>query len=84
MVVLQTSMLLSERKRIAVLQRGRGYRQSTGYRQHVDSGGLISYGADLRANFTRAAYFVDKILHGVPRDDLPVEFPTELEMDFWR
>jgi ABC-type uncharacterized transport system substrate-binding protein len=46
----------------------------------VDSGGLISYGVDLRANFTRAAYFVDKILHGVPPGDLPVEFPTKLEM----
>jgi putative tryptophan/tyrosine transport system substrate-binding protein len=80
MVVLQTSMLLSERKRIAALAAAARLPAVYGYRQHVDSGGLISYGVDLRANFTRAAYFVDKILRGVPPGELPVEFPTKLEM----
>jgi putative tryptophan/tyrosine transport system substrate-binding protein len=79
-IVLQTSMLLSERKKIAALIAAARVPTIYGYRQHVESGGLISYGVDLRACFTRAAYFVDKILHGVPPANLPVEFPTKLEM----
>ena len=41
-------------------------------------GGLISYGVDLRWCYRRGAYFVDKILHGTPPGDLPVEFPTQM------
>jgi len=51
-----------------------------GYREHVDDGGLVSYGVDLRACFRRGAYYVHKILKGVPPCDLPVEFPTKLEL----
>jgi putative tryptophan/tyrosine transport system substrate-binding protein len=80
MIVLQTSMLLSERRKIAALAVAARIPTVYGYRQHVDSGGLISYGVDLRACFTRAAYFVDKILRGIPPGDLPVEFPTKLEL----
>jgi putative tryptophan/tyrosine transport system substrate-binding protein len=42
------------------------------------AGGLISYGVDLRWCDRRAAYFVDKILHGTPPGELPVEFPTKM------
>jgi putative ABC transport system substrate-binding protein len=51
-----------------------------GYREHVDDGGLISYGVDLRACFRRGAYYVQKILNGVAPGDLPIEFPTKLEL----
>jgi putative ABC transport system substrate-binding protein len=52
----------------------------SGYREHVDDGGLISYGVDLRWCFHHAATFVHKILQGTPPSELPVEFPTRLEM----
>jgi putative tryptophan/tyrosine transport system substrate-binding protein len=80
MVVLQTSMLLSERKRIASLAAATRVPAVYGYREHVDDGGLISYGVDLRACFRRAAYFVRKILNGAAPGDLPIEFPTNLEL----
>jgi ABC transporter substrate binding protein len=46
----------------------------------VEDGGLISYGIDLRQNFRRGAYFVDRILKGEKPGDLPVEFPTKVEL----
>jgi putative ABC transport system substrate-binding protein len=80
MIVLQTSMLLSERRRIAALVAAARLPAIYGYREHVDDGGLISYGVDLRACFSRGAYYVHKILTGVAPGDLPVEFPTKLEL----
>jgi putative ABC transport system substrate-binding protein len=80
MVVLQTSMLISERRRIASLAATTQLPAVYGYREHVDDGGLISYGVDLRACFRRAAYYVHKILNGVAPGDLPIEFPTNVEL----
>ena len=77
MIVLQTSMLLSERRKIAALVSTEQIPTVYGYREHVDAGGLISYGVDLRACFRRGAYFVDKILHGIAPGDLPVRVPNE-------
>jgi ABC-type uncharacterized transport system substrate-binding protein len=74
------SMLLSERRGIGLLASTTRLPAVYGYREHVDDGGLISYGVDLRACFRRGAYYVQKILNGVAPGDLPIEFPTKLEL----
>jgi ABC-type uncharacterized transport system substrate-binding protein len=40
----------------------------------------MSYGIELRQNYRRSAYFVDRILKGEEPGNLPVEFPTKVEL----
>jgi putative tryptophan/tyrosine transport system substrate-binding protein len=77
-IVLQTGLLLSVGQQIAELAAAKRLPTVYGYREHVLDGGLISYGVDLRWCYRRGAYFVDKILHGTPPGELPVEFPTKM------
>lgn len=48
--------------------------------EHVDGGGLLSYGANRTAIGRRAAEFVDRVLKGAKPSDLPVEQPTIFEL----
>ena len=41
---------------------------------------MIRYGINLRENWRRAAAYVDKILKGASAGELPLEFPTKLEL----
>jgi putative ABC transport system substrate-binding protein len=77
-MVPQTGLLLSLGRQIAEFAAAKRLPTVYGYREHVLDGGLISYGVDLRWCYRRGAYFVDKILHGTPPGELPVEFPTKM------
>jgi hypothetical protein len=50
------------------------------YRNHVTSGGLMSYGLDNLDQYRRAAGYVDRILRGGKPADLPVQAPTKYEL----
>ncbi len=79
-IVLVDGMLFQERERIAQLAASAQLPAVYGFRDHVDAGGLISYGVNLAQNFRRSATYVDKILKGAKPGDLPVEFPNKLEL----
>jgi putative ABC transport system substrate-binding protein len=51
-----------------------------GVREHVEAGGLMSYGASFADLYRRAAELTDKILRGTKPADIPVEQPTKIEL----
>jgi putative ABC transport system substrate-binding protein len=79
-VVEQSSMLVNASQVIAEAAAAKKLPTLYGYHEHVQAGGLMSYGVNLDWCFHRAAYFVDRILKGDKAADLPVEFPTTLEL----
>jgi putative ABC transport system substrate-binding protein len=79
-VVLPDGMFFGERNQLASLANAARLPDIYAFRQHVEAGGMISYGVDVRNNFRRAASYVDKIWKGAPPGELPVEFPTKLEL----
>jgi ABC-type uncharacterized transport system substrate-binding protein len=79
-VVEQSSMLVNARSEVAAAAAARMLPTVYGYREHVEAGGLISYGVNLDWCFHRTAYYVDKILKGAKPSELPLELPTNLQL----
>ena len=69
----------SHREQIQALALTNRLPSMSGSREHVDVGGLMSYGASFSDLFRRAAEVVDKILRGAKPADMPVEQPTTFE-----
>jgi ABC-type uncharacterized transport system substrate-binding protein len=67
--------------RIRIVTLSLGLRLATMYpsREHVDAGGLMSYGPNFPDLHRRAADYVDKILRGAKPADIPVEQPTKFD-----
>jgi len=78
--VLTTPVLFRERSKIAQLALKDRLPTSFAHREHVDDGGLMSYGPNFNDMWRLAAVYVDKILKGAKPADLPVEQPTKFEL----
>jgi ABC-type uncharacterized transport system substrate-binding protein len=76
-VVIQGSL---STKRIADLTLEHRLPAASTTRGFVDTGGLMSYGADGPALFRHSAKFVHRILQGRQPNDLPIEQPTKFEL----
>ena len=79
-VVLADPMLGAHRARLAELSAKHRLPSISPFREAAEYGGLLSYGPSLRANFRRAATYIDRILKGARAADLPVEQPTKFEL----
>ena len=76
-IVLVDGMLFSQRTRIATLAAAARLPAIYGFRDHVDAGGLASYGVNLSENFHRAAAYVNKILKGAKTRRSPGGVPHQ-------
>ena len=72
-------MIFTNRVRINTLALGARLPTMYNFREYVQAGGLISYGANLTDLFRRSAEYVDKILRGTKPGDIPVEQPTKFD-----
>jgi putative tryptophan/tyrosine transport system substrate-binding protein len=80
LITVEDPLTFSHRKRIADFAVAYRLPSLHGFREDVEAGGLISYGANLPDLFRRAAGYVDKILKGAKPADLPVQQPTQFEL----
>jgi putative tryptophan/tyrosine transport system substrate-binding protein len=70
----------ANRVRINILATGARLPTMHGYKDNVEAGGLMSYGANIPDQFRRAADYVDKILRGAKPGDIPVEQPIKFDL----
>jgi ABC-type uncharacterized transport system substrate-binding protein len=81
LVVLPDGIFQNERRRIAALAVKGRLPAMYAWKEAVDEGGLMAYGASVPDIFRRAATYVDKILKGAKPAELPVEQPIKFEFN---
>jgi len=80
LTVVASTMFTLERRRLVDLAAKNRLPAVYPWRDFVDAGGFMSYGANTTDMYRRAATYVDKILKGAKPADLPVEQPTKFEL----
>jgi putative ABC transport system substrate-binding protein len=78
-IVLVSSVLNSNRRRVAELAAKSRLPVIYPFREFVEAGGLMTYGVNFVDLYRRSATYIDKILKGARPADLPVEQPTKFE-----
>ena len=78
-LALASRVLVSDRIHVANLAVKSRLPVIYGESEHVEAGGLMTYGVSISDLFRRSATYVDKILKGAKPADLPVEQPTKFE-----
>lgn len=80
LVVLTDPVAFTNRKELAGYAARAKIPAVYGFREFVESGGLVSCGANILQSFRLAADYVDRILKGARPADMPVQTPTRLEV----
>jgi putative ABC transport system substrate-binding protein len=73
-------LVIANRIRINSLSLGARLPTIYSYREFVEAGGLMSYGANVPGLFGRAADLADRILRGAKPGDIPVEQPPRFDL----
>jgi putative ABC transport system substrate-binding protein len=78
--VLASGFFIRDRERLADFALRNRLVSMFCFREPVDAGGLLSYGASFSVMYRRAAEYVDRIARGARPADLPIEQPTKFEL----
>jgi len=70
------AFFISQRREIAELALKNNLPSMFSAQEHVEAGGLMSYGQNLADHYRRAAAYVDKIFKGAKPGNLPIEQPA--------
>jgi putative ABC transport system substrate-binding protein len=70
----------SQRERMAQLAIQHGIALVSDFREYVEAGGLMSYGASIVDMYRRLGVYAGRVLDGEKPADLPVEQPTRFEL----
>jgi len=79
LVLLSDPVFVSRREHIARFVNAMRLPAIYGFAEFTDAGGLMSYGVNLREQFRRGAYYVDRILKGAKPGELPIQQPSAFE-----
>ncbi|OGT80502.1 MAG: hypothetical protein A3H91_12340 [Gammaproteobacteria bacterium RIFCSPLOWO2_02_FULL_61_13] len=80
LIVIENPMFFANRARLAELSAEARLPSIYNVAEYVQSGGLMSYGANYVDLIRRAATHVVKILNGAKPGELPIEQPTQFEL----
>jgi putative ABC transport system substrate-binding protein len=80
LMVMNDAFLQLRRNQITGLCNRHGLPAIYPWREYVEAGGLISYGASIREAYRQSGIYVGQILKGVRPTELPVQQPTKFEM----
>jgi putative tryptophan/tyrosine transport system substrate-binding protein len=80
LIALPDALVMQHRARLIGFANGQGIPAVSGWSDFARSGGLFTYGPDLRESFRILARSVDKVLKGATPAEIPVEQPTKFEL----
>ena len=79
-ITIRNPTVVTYLKLIAELCRKRRLPAVFDAREYVEAGGLMSYGPNINATYRQLAAYVDKLLHGTPPGEIPIQQPTTFEL----
>jgi putative ABC transport system substrate-binding protein len=79
-MVLVDAFMIFHRQKIAELALARRLPSAFGFKEFVEAGGLLSYGANRSLIWKGAAKYADEIIRGAKAGDLPIQQPTVFEL----
>ena len=80
LIVLSSSFMFLQRIKIAAAAAKNRLAAIAMWREFVEVGGLMSYGADLLTVHRQCAVYVDKVLQGTKPGELPVQRPATFQL----